>query len=208
MDETTPPATGADGDLYIVGVGATGAWAGQDNNLARFVDEGNFWEFFVAGTQVFFIVNLEDGNLYKYLDSSPGPGWVVAAGIPEAPNDGETYVRQSLDWVATVVPPLYPPVIDETDEITNALDSVYGNYTRFSHVSAIYHFSDAETYEVGAEYHGRYTGVGVLTITGDTGFTINPPAGGSLQIPQGGTFTVKIVAADEADLFGVTVPAT
>lgn len=45
-----------------------------------------------------------------------------------------------------------------------------------------------------------------LTITEAGGMTINPPAGGTLVIPPHGTFTVKIIAADEADLFGVTVP--
>ncbi|HEX7128595.1 MAG TPA: DUF2793 domain-containing protein, partial [Rhodanobacteraceae bacterium] len=30
---TTPPATPADGDTYIVGASATGAWSGKDNQV-------------------------------------------------------------------------------------------------------------------------------------------------------------------------------
>ena len=88
-------------------------------------------------------------------------------------------------------------------------DTNSGNYTRFTNSSAkTYTFDDAESYVVGAEYHGRNVGAGDLTITEAGTMTINPPAGGTLVIPQGGTFTVKIVSADEADLFGVTVDAS
>ena len=39
----TPPATPAIGSCYLVGAGATGAWAGQDAALACFTDGG--WRF-------------------------------------------------------------------------------------------------------------------------------------------------------------------
>lgn len=102
-----------------------------------------------------------------------------------------------------------PPVVTESGTSLAADDTNSGNYTRFTNSSAkTYTFDDAESYVVGAEYHGRNVGVGDLTITEAGTMTINPPAGGTLVIPQGGTFTVKIVAADEADLFGVTVAAS
>lgn len=245
MNLTVPPATGADGDLYIVGVGATGAWAGQDNNLARFVSEGNFWQFFKAGVEVHYVVNREDGNLYKFVEGSPTGNWTLAAGLPDAPVDGQRYVRRDAVWEAltglltvrnTDSPPTvdeddvhtiivgaglqvvpvssgvvmfnnalqHAPVIDVPDQHTDALAGVSGNYMRFTHAAAEFHFSGNEPWVIGAEYHGRYAGSGTLTITSDMGFTINPPAGGSLVIPPGGTFTVKIVAVNEADLIGVT----
>ena len=34
-DLTAPPANPAEGDRYIIGAGATGAWAGKDNQLAE-----------------------------------------------------------------------------------------------------------------------------------------------------------------------------
>ena len=35
---TTPPASPADGDRYIVALGAVGAWSGWDLNIAYWVD--------------------------------------------------------------------------------------------------------------------------------------------------------------------------
>lgn len=40
-----PPGSPADGDRHIVGVG-TGAWATHNNQLARYVAEGAFWQFY------------------------------------------------------------------------------------------------------------------------------------------------------------------
>ena len=40
---TTPPA-GSEGNLYIAGTGATGAWAAKDNYLAQFI--GGSWVFY------------------------------------------------------------------------------------------------------------------------------------------------------------------
>lgn len=44
---TAPPA-GVEGDLYVIGVGASGAWTGKDNHLAYFV--GGAWAFYVPFT--------------------------------------------------------------------------------------------------------------------------------------------------------------
>jgi hypothetical protein len=43
--QTTPPGTPGEGDRYIAAAGATGAWAGQDGNVACF--QGGSWRFFV-----------------------------------------------------------------------------------------------------------------------------------------------------------------
>jgi hypothetical protein len=96
------------------------------------------------------------------------------------------------------------PVVTVSDSNLDASPEDEGNYTRFSNSTATYTFSgDADLVE-GAEYHGRYVGDGTLTITEADGMTINPPAEGTLVIPPGGTFTVKIISSTEADLFGVT----
>lgn len=101
----------------------------------------------------------------------------------------------------------FAPVVTEAGTSLTADATNGGEYTRFTNAAAkTYTFDDAETYATDTEYHGRNSGAGDLTITEAGGMTVNPPAGGTLVIPQGGTFTVKIVAADEADLFGVTVP--
>lgn len=98
-----------------------------------------------------------------------------------------------------------PPVVTEAGTSLTADDTNAGNYTRFTNASAkTYTFDSAETYAVGAEYHARNVGAGLLTLTEAGTFQLNAPAGGSLEVPAGGTVTVKIVAAAEADVIGVT----
>ncbi len=57
----TPPATPAQGERHIVGPGATGVWAGQDNNIA--VYELSTWGFFtpLAGWQA--VVTADNSTL-------------------------------------------------------------------------------------------------------------------------------------------------
>lgn len=205
LGRNTPPVSPSDGDLYIVGVG-TGAWAGQDDNLARYVSDGAFWQFYTAGTQVRIVLSQDDSVLYVYNSSSASAGWQLAGGLGDAPSNGFFYARKDGAW--QVVSSSVPSIVDTSSANLNADETNSGNYTRFSHASPTYTFDDAEPYEIGAEYHGRYVGSGSLTIVGTTGMTINPPADGTLEIPPQGTFTVKIVAADEADLFGVTLAAS
>lgn len=116
MDQTAPPGAPVDGDLHIVASPATGAWAGQENNLARYVAEGAFWQFFVAGVQVHLIVNRDDLGLYRF-DSASSPGaWSLAAGLGDAPADGEIYARRNSLWEAllgvTVSDEESPPTIE------------------------------------------------------------------------------------------------
>lgn len=95
-------------------------------------------------------------------------------------------------------------VVTTSDANVDASPETAGDYTRFSNAAATYTFDDATAFVVNSEYHGRYVGSGTLTITAAGTMTINAPADGSLVIPPQGTFTIKIVAADEADLIGVT----
>jgi hypothetical protein len=94
MDQTSPPGSPSDGDLHIVATSATGAWVGQDDNLARYVEEGDFWQFYAAGTQVHLILNKDDAGLYAWS----GTAWVLAAGLADAPSDGTGYVRKDGAW--------------------------------------------------------------------------------------------------------------
>ena len=61
---TTPPASPADGDRYLVASGATGLWAGWDLNVAFWVDgvwmrlvPRPGWLVWVAAEQVFLVWN-------------------------------------------------------------------------------------------------------------------------------------------------------
>lgn len=80
----------------------------------------------------------------------------------------------------------------------------HGNYTRFDGVALTYTFSSDETYLLGREYHGRNAGDENMTIVEDGTFVINRSTEGTLIVPPGGTFTIKIVGEHEADLFGIT----
>lgn len=76
LGRNDPPGSPNDGDLYIVGTG-TGDWTGQDNNLARYVAEGDFWQFYEAGTQVRIVFNEDDGGLYVWH----GGAWALLASV-------------------------------------------------------------------------------------------------------------------------------
>lgn len=43
---TTPPSSPAPGDAYVCGASSTGAWAGQDGNLAVWSTVDSGWVFF------------------------------------------------------------------------------------------------------------------------------------------------------------------
>lgn len=98
MDLTAPPGSPSDGDLYVVGFSPTGAWSGQARNVARYVAEGASWQFFAAGSQVFYVLNRADGGLYKFIDESPLPNWTLAAGLSDAPSDTQPYGRRDGAW--------------------------------------------------------------------------------------------------------------
>lgn len=79
MSHTAPPGSPIDGDLYIVAATATGDWAGEENNLACYRSEGDFWQFFAAGSRVKVVLNQDDGKLYRF-DQSGSPGiWAELA---------------------------------------------------------------------------------------------------------------------------------
>ncbi len=88
------------------------------------------------------------------------------------------------------------------------------NYTRFTNAGTkTYTFDSAQTYANNAEYHGRNVGAGNLTIAQAGSFVITPPVGGSLVIPQGQSFFLKITGTNTADLIlqspsGTGPPAT
>lgn len=92
--EVSPPTSPGDGDRYIVGDGSTGAWSGQDQNMAQYVSEGNFWQFYEAGTQVNLV--LFNGTLYAYES-----GWSAVSGGGGGPTNPDV---QAVTSASTVTP--------------------------------------------------------------------------------------------------------
>lgn len=85
----SPPGSPADGECVIVGAGS-GAFSGQDGNLARYVQEGDTWLFYEAGVAVNCVLNLADMGLYVHSSSSSG-GWEPypsLSSLQDAANDG------------------------------------------------------------------------------------------------------------------------
>jgi hypothetical protein len=92
MSSTSPPGSPTDGDRYIVGNGATGAWTGKDGWLARYVAEGDFWQFFEPGVQVHQVLNQDDSALYGWN----GASWIAIAGTP----NGYTIIPENSAFTA------------------------------------------------------------------------------------------------------------
>lgn len=85
VGENTPPA-GVEGQRFIVGTAPTGAWAGQANKLARFLDGA--WQFFDAR----HVLNAADGFWYVRSASTwssvtvvPADGSITNAKLADVP---------------------------------------------------------------------------------------------------------------------------
>lgn len=59
VNSNTPPGSPVEGSRYVVGPSPTGAWAGQANKLARFLNSA--WAFYDAR----YVLNTADGLLYR-----------------------------------------------------------------------------------------------------------------------------------------------
>lgn len=75
-DLTADPATPTDGDRYIVGASATGAWAGKDNNVTVWRAGLASWEFYAPDDGWLCYVEDEDVR-YQYTTAG---GWAPWAG--------------------------------------------------------------------------------------------------------------------------------
>lgn len=76
-DLTAPPSSPGTGDRYIVGVGATGAWSGHDNDIAEW--NGTSWDFTTPNEG--FACWVEDENvIYVYNGSWVKMGTVIDHG--------------------------------------------------------------------------------------------------------------------------------
>ncbi len=68
-----PPASPADGDAYIVNGPGSGAWSGQENNLA--IWDGSDWVFYPPSSG-WICLSLESGSLSVFT----GSGWINLLG--------------------------------------------------------------------------------------------------------------------------------
>jgi hypothetical protein len=225
MALSAPPGSPADGDLYIVAGPGTGAWATLDDYLVRYVAEGAFWQSYAPGKPgAHLALNLDDGGLYAFIDSS---GWqpitgasagsisvedqdtggdVIATATTIVIGDGLQVTDMGGGVALIEAIPLPPPVVTtESGTSRNAAAADANTYVRFTNAATkTYTFNNSAGFTAGQEFSGRNAGAGALTIAGAGSMVITAPAGGTLVIPQNATFTVKIVTSTTADLIGAT----
>lgn len=98
-DLTAPPGSPAHGQLWIVGTGATGAWATHDGELAQYYNSG--WVFYDVIEGMFFWV--KDENLFYVFDGSALVELTTGAAV-QALTPGDNV---SVDWsnglIATIL---------------------------------------------------------------------------------------------------------
>lgn len=203
MGQTAPPGSPNDGDLHIVGTGATGAWAGQDNNLARYVAEGDFWQFYDAGTQVRIVLNLDDGGLYAWTGSTWAPvagggstSWGSITGTLSDQTDLQSALNAKADNAYTIV--------TEASAFT-AAPGTHDGLTRLVLAGGDVTFDNAEPYTSGMTFNIRATAPIELV---EDGVTLAPPAGGTLELAAGMAVQVVFTSSTTAVVIGQTVASS
>lgn len=73
---TTPPASPAAGDTYIVAASATGAWAGKDGQVAVWDGVNGAWVFGVARAGWRFVIE-DEAKVTTYLAGAWSAGVAV-----------------------------------------------------------------------------------------------------------------------------------
>lgn len=182
MNRTTPPGTPADGQQHIVASGATGAWAGLDNRLVRYVAEGDYWQDFTPGGFK-LVLDRSDGALYR---------WTGAAYAPVTGGGG--------GGASTVV------TLTGTEYGLHELTASGWHVFTSDDPVVITVENDADhTIPANAEYGLEARGGGGVAIVSADAAVIIPPKGGTLELEQGDFAVVKRTAADEYKLVGSTV---
>lgn len=103
VGDTAPPGSPANGDRYIVGASATGAWAGHDDDLA--VYRGG-WQFYTPNEGIPIIKDLDSGDDYEFVSgawsvkaSGSGSGYPEGTSFPGSPSTNDKFFRTDLGWL-------------------------------------------------------------------------------------------------------------
>lgn len=150
-------------------------------------------------------VAIRDDGAWVYV--TPFEGWLIfnqAAGYYEK-FDGTVWAELETGGGAAV--PVVTAVAAANTNLTAAQAGLYLRFTSGSAKTLTVQPDATEPMPDNGEWHIRNVGAADLTLIEDTGVTINPPNGGTLVVPIGGTVTLKRVTADEFDLLGQTVAA-
>jgi len=91
---TAPPATPGTGTNWLVGSGATGAWAGADGQIAAY-QQGNW--LFIAPRDGVCVLNRATGQQLRYFG-----GWQTAS-VPTQPSGGTVIDSQARAAIGQLI---------------------------------------------------------------------------------------------------------
>jgi hypothetical protein len=183
-DLATPPGSPANGAAYIVAAAATGAWAGKETQIAYWITAVNAWQFLVPANG--WLAWVTDESLHYRLE---GGSWVELA----------TGGGASLPVVQTF-----------TGNKVLALSDIntYNASQDASPQSVTIPAQASVAWTADAEMHFERRGTGSLTITGDTGVSVNGVSAGSFALPaQYSAATLKRISSDDWTLIYASLDA-
>jgi hypothetical protein len=188
---------------YIVPVGGTGVFAGQDNNLALYV--AGAWEFIIPEASGGWVVYVEDTASWWGFNGSV---WVEMAapvsgsGFADAPNDGNYYVRHANGWTnqQSANPGITTQDTAYTLQTTDANSTIRMNCTSNQvltiDTNAVVPFETNTTIIIDTQ------GAGLITVTGASGVVVNCAATAPQSRAQHSQIVLQKVDVDEWNLSG------
>lgn len=151
QDLTAPPGSPTDGDIYIVGQGATGAWSGQDGKVV--IRDNGTWVYLDARTGL--VAYVEDEQLFYKYDS----GWFLFA----APVAFESYVNFD-DYIAA-----------DTWTIVDLNNAPHNDQAVFTAANGRFTAPVDGYYDLSFEYHYKTNGTAPTAIYAGLGVNgVNP----------------------------------
>lgn len=136
MVESTPPGSPANGEAYIVGASATGAWAGREDDIAVWYTTGTPAWLYLTPATGYRAYNVDTGTYWLYDGAGwveqpisgdvVGPGSAVAGNVPTYADTTGTLLADSgvpIDTVLLIDGVLTPGNFITTNLLGQAIDS-------------------------------------------------------------------------------------
>jgi len=151
FDATTPPSLPIEGEVHALGVGASGAWAGQDGNLAVYVDGA--WQFHV-----------------------PQPGWAATRAGANSLRvwTGSAWVAASPDTLDNMIHLGINTTADSTNRLAVASPATLLTHAGNDHRLKLNKASAGDT--ASLLFQSNWSGRGEIGLMGDDdfGFKVSP----------------------------------
>ena len=161
FDATTPPDAPVEGQVWALGAGPTGDWAGHDGQLAAW--SGGGWLFVTPGSG-WRAFGLVDDSLRALRDTATGPAWLPVAGADQG--DIDTLPRLGLNATA-----------DDVNRLTVAADATLLNHDGDGHQLKINKATAGDT--ASLLYQTGFSGRAEMGLAGNDDFAIKVSADGS-----------------------------